>query len=147
MALGEDCFCSTASSFGWLALRSLGGGAFTAGVLEVLTARTAPVLGSGHQLVLKRTFCASSLLEGIGRRCWLMQFLFWQQSELLFNMEEFSDTPLLHKHFHIRCHFVRLSFCCHLSHGNNMDWDIGGKVQPLLPYKHPPLTLWANIVK
>ena len=32
-----------------------------------------------------------------------------------FCMEEFSDTPLLHIYFHVRCHFVRLSLCCHLS--------------------------------
>lgn len=28
-------------------------------------------------------------------------------------MEEFTDTPLLHLHSHIRQHSVRLSFCCH----------------------------------
>ena len=32
----------------------------------------------------------------------------------LFLMEEISSTPLIHLHFHIRCHFVRLSLCCHL---------------------------------
>jgi len=53
-----------------------------------------------------------------------------------FCMEEFDNTPLLHTHFHVRCHSV----CCHLSHGNKMQGDIGGKVQPLLPYyQHPPL--------
>ncbi len=36
-----------------------------------------------------------------------------------FHTEEFSDTPLLHLHFHVRCHFVRLPLCCHLSHGND----------------------------
>ena len=36
-----------------------------------------------------------------------------------FCMEEFSDTPLLHPHFHARRHFVRL-LCCRLSQGNNM---------------------------
>ena len=59
-------------------------------------------------------------------------------------MTEFSGTPLLHPHFH----FVRLPLCCHLSHSNKMQWDIGGKVQPLLPYhQHPSLTFWANIIK
>ena len=33
-----------------------------------------------------------------------------------FLMEEFSDISLLHTHFHVRCHSVRLSSCCHLSH-------------------------------
>ena len=63
-------------------------------------------------------------------------------------VEEFSDTPLLHTHFHVRCHSVRPSFCCHLSHRNKIKWDIGRKVQPLLPYhQHPSLVLWANIIK
>ena len=39
---------------------------------------------------------------------------------LFFHMEEFSDTPLLNIHFHVRCHCVRLPLCCHLSRGNNM---------------------------
>ena len=30
-----------------------------------------------------------------------------------FCMEEFNETPLLHMHFHVRCHFVRLPLCCH----------------------------------
>ena len=51
-------------------------------------------------------------------------------------------------HFHVRHHPVRVPLCCHLSHGNNMEWDIGGKVQPLLPYQHhQPLKLWVNIIK
>ena len=37
-----------------------------------------------------------------------------------FCMEEFSDTPLLHQHFHVRHHFIRLPLCCHLSNGNNV---------------------------
>ena len=48
--------------------------------------------------------------------------------------EEFDDTPLLQLHSHVRCHSVSLSLCCHLSHGNKMEWNISGKVQPLLPY-------------
>ena len=35
-----------------------------------------------------------------------------------FCMEEFSDTALLHTHFHIRHHFVRLLLCCHLLQQN-----------------------------
>jgi hypothetical protein len=37
-----------------------------------------------------------------------------------FCMEEFNYTPLLHTHFHVRCHFVRLPLCCHLSHGTKI---------------------------
>ena len=37
-----------------------------------------------------------------------------------FHLEEFSDTPLLHLYFHVRCHCVRLPLYCHLSRGNNM---------------------------
>ena len=63
-------------------------------------------------------------------------------------MEEFSDTLLLHMYFHVTCHLVGLPLCCHLSHGNMMQRNIGGKVQPLLPYlQHLPLTLWASIIK
>jgi len=65
---------------------------------------------------------------------------------IFFHMEEFSDTPLLHMHFHVRCHFVRLPLCCHLSHINKKWLNIGGKVQPLPSHHHhPPLTLWAYI--
>ena len=35
-----------------------------------------------------------------------------------FHMEEFSDTPLLHLHFYVRRHFIRLPQCCRPSHGN-----------------------------
>ena len=55
-------------------------------------------------------------------------------SQCSFSTEEFSDTPWLHMHFHVRCHSVRLPLCCHLSHGNKTWWNIDGKVQPLLPY-------------
>ena len=65
-----------------------------------------------------------------------------------FCMEEFSSTPLLHPHFHVRRNFVRLSLCCHLSHGNKIWWNTGGKVQPLLPYhQYPPLMVWTNTIK
>jgi len=36
------------------------------------------------------------------------------------HMEEFNYTPLFHTHFHVRCHFVRMPLCCHLSHGNKI---------------------------
>ena len=38
----------------------------------------------------------------------------------VFCMEEFSDTPLLCMHIHVRHHFVRLCLWCHLSHSNKM---------------------------
>ena len=37
-----------------------------------------------------------------------------------FLTEEFNYTPLLHTHFHVICHFVRLPPCCHLLHGNKI---------------------------
>ena len=70
------------------------------------------------------------------------------QLAISFHREEFSCTPLLYLHFHVRYHCVRLPLCCHLSHGKKMSWTTGGKVQPELPYhQHPTLTLWANIGK
>jgi len=36
-----------------------------------------------------------------------------------FHMEEFSSKHL-HSYFHVRCHSVRLSLCCHLSYSNKM---------------------------
>ena len=43
---------------------------------------------------------------------------------------------------------VRLPLCCHLSHDNEMERDIGEKVQPLLPsHQYPPPMLWASIIK
>lgn len=48
----------------------------------------------------------------------------------------FSGTPLLRVYFHIRCHCVKLLFCCHLSRSINMWWNTGGKVQT--PAAIPP---------
>jgi len=53
-----------------------------------------------------------------------------------FCMDEFNDTPLFQSHFHVSCHSVRLPLCHHLSHGNKMKQNIGGKAQSLLPYQH-----------
>jgi len=55
-----------------------------------------------------------------------------------FRVKKFSFTPLFHPHFHVRHHSVPLPLCCHLSHCNNMEWNIGGRVQPLLPYHQHP---------
>ena len=41
-----------------------------------------------------------------------------------FHMEEFRSTALLHMHIHVRHGCVRLSLCCHLSHGNNIEWNV-----------------------
>jgi len=55
-----------------------------------------------------------------------------------FHMEEFSDTPLVHPHFHVSLYSVRLPLYCHLSYGNSMQWGIGGRIQPLLlSHQHP----------
>lgn len=37
-----------------------------------------------------------------------------------FHMEKFNSTPLLPMHFHVRCHFIRLPLCCHLSHSKKI---------------------------
>ena len=50
---------------------------------------------------------------------------------------QFSDTSFLHMHFHVKCHSVRLPFCCCLSHGNKKEWNIGGKVKPSLALPPP----------
>ena len=64
------------------------------------------------------------------------------------HVDEHSDTPLLHLHFHVRCQCVRPLLCCHLSHGNKMEQNIFGNVQPLWPYiQDPPLTSWGNLTK
>ena len=39
---------------------------------------------------------------------------------IFFCVEDFSDTPLLHTHFTVGSHFVRLPLCYHLLHGNNV---------------------------
>ena len=65
-----------------------------------------------------------------------------------FHMEKLNATPLIHPHFHVRHHCVRVPLCCNLSQGNNTERDIGGKVQHLLLYhQQPPLTTQANIIK
>ena len=65
-----------------------------------------------------------------------------------FRVEEFNYTRLLHTHCCVRCHFVRLSLCCHLSCSNIMRWNIGGRILPLLPYhQYPSLFSGANIIK
>ena len=46
--------------------------------------------------------------------------------DIFFCIEELRDTPLLHPHFHIR-----LPLCCHLSHHNKIEQNIGGRGQPL----------------
>ena len=57
-------------------------------------------------------------------------------------------TPLLHLRFRVRFCFVRQPLCCCLSCGNNMEQNIGRKVQLLLLYhQHPPLMLWGNMIK
>ena len=37
-----------------------------------------------------------------------------------FQVQQFNYTPLHHTQFHVRCHFVRLPLCCHLSHGHKI---------------------------
>ena len=58
-------------------------------------------------------------------------------------VKEFSSSRLLDPHFYVRCHFIRLPLWCHPSHSNKMEQNTGGKSY----HKHPPLTLWAKIIK
>ena len=37
-----------------------------------------------------------------------------------FHLEKFNYIPLLHMYFHVRHHSVKLPFCCHLLHSNNI---------------------------
>jgi len=65
---------------------------------------------------------------------------------IFFHMEEFHSTALLRLHFHVRRH---LSGCpsaaiCHTAAELTGYW---WKVQPLLPYQHPPLMARANIME
>src|SRR5258705_12044713 len=64
------------------------------------------------------------------------------------HMEEFNDTRLLFTRFHVIRHLVRLPPPLPSGLRQQNLWDIGGKVQPLLPdHLHPPLTSWTNIIK
>ena len=69
-----------------------------------------------------------------------------QWMPFFFNMEKFSDTPLLHLQSCVRHHFIRLPLCCYMLHGNKMSWNIGEKVQPLLPYAIRKRTSASDIV-
>ena len=65
---------------------------------------------------------------------------------IFFCMGEFNGTLLFCVHFHARHHLVRPHLCCHLSHSNK--WNVGGKVQSLLPsHQHLLLILSINIIK
>ena len=54
--------------------------------------------------------------------CWnsspIVQHWRVQWVPFFFHMEEFSFTPLLHMHFYVRWHFVRLTLYCHQLHDN-----------------------------
>ena len=50
-----------------------------------------------------------------------------------FHVEEFIFTPLIHLHFHVRRHFVRLSLCCHLSHGKETEYCWKGSASAVIP--------------
>jgi len=38
-------------------------------------------------------------------------------------MEQFTDTPLLRIHFHVRCHCVRLPLCCQQQNVTGYWWE------------------------
>ena len=100
-------------------------------LLPLLKCRTTASLCSHLLFGLQK--CSASVDE-----CqWVQFFLFF----IFFCMEEFIVTPLLHLHFHIIHHCVRLPLCYHLLHSNKMQWNMNGKVQSLLPYHQHPTVI------
>lgn len=72
----------------------------------------------------------------------------WQVHTLHFTLKTSNLTSSLISEISVRHQFVRLPLCCLLSPGNNMERNIGGKVQPLVPYyQYPPLMSWASITR
>ena len=63
---------------------------------------------------------------------------------LLFQHEDFNSTPLLHLHFHVRHHSVRLLLCCHLAAKWNGILVEGSTSTAIAPTS---ASLWANIIK
>ena len=99
-------------------------------------------------LLKRTTHCLTEFTSTVGLHKCTASIDECQWVSFFFCMEEFNSTPLLHMHFHVRCHFVRLPLCCNLSQSNKMQWSNGGKVQPLLSYhQYPLLRLWTNIIK
>ena len=63
-----------------------------------------------------------------------------------FYTEKFSDSPLLHTHYHVRCHYSFTCCCCVTDGSRGAVWQIG--VQSLLPYwQYPTLMLWTKTIK
>ena len=113
-------------------------------LINIYTSRDAPLLLSPllkytmHHLTVLTPHVVSRNVQqaSVNGRCFF------------FRVEEFNYTRLLHTHCCVRCHFVRLSLCCHLSCSNIMRWNIGGRILPLLPYhQYPSLFSGANIIK
>ena len=68
--------------------------------------------------------------------------IYVNRSHFFFCLEQFSDTALLHTHFHVRHHFASLLLCCPLSDGNR---ELAGRLNPPLLYHwHPLLILWVD---
>lgn len=62
---------------------------------------------------------------------------------IFFHVEESSDTPLFGTYFHIRCHFVRLLPCSHLSHGTNGTvywWEGSTYTCTVVPFMDRPIS-------
>ena len=99
---------------------------------------TVAIATAHHLTVLTSTAWSSSTLRV---RRWM------SVGDIFFHVEEFSDTPLLHVHFHVR---PIVSDCpsAAICRTAIMSWNTGGKVRPLLPHhQHPPLTSWANTIQ
>ena len=108
-------------------------------LIIIYTNRGDPVFHSCYDGIIAETYHLAVLTSTVWFSITVQQTLMNVSRCHLFCLEEFSDTHLLHTHFYVRHHFVRLPLCCHLSNGNKMQWSIGEKVQPL--------TLLSNIIK
>lgn len=53
---------------------------------------------------------------------------------LLFHTEELNSIPLLHPHFQVICHYVRVPLCCYLSRSNStVYWQEGSNSTAIPP--------------
>lgn len=91
-----------------------------------------------HLTALTSTVWSSTILS----KCW------WMTLGAYFFLHGGSQWhPFASSILPYQTQFVSLPFCCCLSHGNRMNWNIVRKVHLLLPYHHLPLMSCSNIIK
>jgi len=80
--------------------------------------------GSPFTLLSLLLKCTTRHLTVLTSTVWfpyMLRKLWWIPVDaIFFHTEEFSYILLLQMHFHVRCHFVRVPLCCHLSHQQNV---------------------------